>query len=1499
MKKKLLCALIATVMCIGYVPDVSIYAAECDHHTEHTEGFCYTQEAVDATTEGQFTVELCEYNCGSCSMGKAFTLEPDESITFDKGTDWEVTYENTGETTFDLLYDEVVTVDGDDAGLKVTAPGFLTDIFNGYDFADGETTDEKYMAEFFVSGEQVSVVDGAIELNSADSYKIVWVNGVRLEALYTVISFNDDGSASLSFLSNGILAPGLACTNGAEITIDSDGNFLLDEGYIYNYLSSGPSVDVYVNGKKHTLDPSNNESEYISYNIWDNEVDGKIHITPGDGTKYSYLNTYIDSETNYEIGIVTDTGKLDISANHSYCFSFSDDVTFTDGDEEVIIPSGTLFWPNNDEAVLTFIKTADGITVSCDQNINATDDSVQFGDLLATFDMMNHGEAIEPVNIGEDGKISRPADPVDEYYDFAGWYTYYTYEYKWDFENDTTTWPTTLYAKWELKEGVYDINVADKMVTAENADDVLGDGTVSYDALTNILTLDGFKYEGSGHTYMLDGYTNSSVIRSHADELIIELKGENSITLTDPEDDSISSVAVFLHSVDEDAAFSIEGDGSLDIESGACAIDVNADKFTVKNTDIRMDAYFGIYMTGNLFIENSNLDLTADEGIYVGQRPESGDEAGLDITDSTILSDNTSYVMFIMPYNTANITDSVIIASSRYNGLGGNYDINGDKTFIYVSMKEYIYSVFTEDYEVNLKSGISCIIPEDEYLFNSPEVLLDGNYHIFSEEYTTTSTHHYHACTDENCPLMDYTHLLEHYDEADYGKHDTDGKDGTCSVCGAVYVPTGVYVGTVGLSNGEYLDNNGKISKTKPDGGYAYYNKGRLTLYNYKYLGYAELDKTNDNFTPDYEYDDSDIAAGIFSENDLEIVLKGENYLDIYEGEGITTFGDLLISGNGSLMIYTYGDCIDARGDLTLESGKVYLYSEDDDGLIAKGKVYIKGGDLEIESYNECITGYCGVNISGGNMDLVSNDEEGIITYTRADHESNYLFGGGDIIISGGNIEIESEEEGIYTERTTFMSAEGEEYASYGGGNITVSGGDITIKCESDGIEAIYGGYGQGNVTITGGNLNITCEASGFEADNLLAIKGGNIVISADTDATGAAALHSENGTIEISGGYIEAEVPADTGEEQLGFLGAIKAEYGISLVKGMTITSPEGAKIVEINNEYFVADKDGNLTAKVIIQQTSEGGECPSSSASSGGTSAVMTSAKADNEKVTVTTSNSSLSSSVADKAVKDAADKGLKNIVVSTTAEKITLPEGFVEDVADEAGASLTVVTDGYQVTFPEDVLNDMDAEGKVTVAVSEKEISITDKNGKLEDIGEIKVTVRSAKNERAAVTVTYPDGTTEVIKIKADKKGNITFPVKGSAKYSIAKDEDAYHIVLTIGEKNAYVFGNKVTNDVAPIIRNERTMLPIRFIAEALGAQVFWNADEQKVIIIKGSDVIEIAIGKAEAMVNGVAVALDSPAFIENSRTYLPVRFIAENLDAEVLWDETTKEVTIIPE
>lgn len=127
--------------------------------------------------------------------------------------------------------------------------------------------------------------------------------------------------------------------------------------------------------------------------------------------------------------------------------------------------------------------------------------------------------------------------------------------------------------------------------------------------------------------------------------------------------------------------------------------------------------------------------------------------------------------------------------------------------------------------------------------------------------------------------------------------------------------------------------------------------------------------------------------------------------------------------------------------------------------------------------------------------------------------------------------------------------------------------------------------------------------------------------------------------------------------------------------------------------------------------------------------------------------------------------------------------------------------------------------------------------------------------------------------------------------------SSDAASCTLILTIGEKAALLNGKSVENDVAPIIRENRTMLPARFVAESLGAEVFWDAEKQQVTVKKDGTLILLEIGKAEATVNGETKTLDSPAFIESDRTYTPVRFIAEALGASVAWDEATRRVTII--
>lgn len=125
---------------------------------------------------------------------------------------------------------------------------------------------------------------------------------------------------------------------------------------------------------------------------------------------------------------------------------------------------------------------------------------------------------------------------------------------------------------------------------------------------------------------------------------------------------------------------------------------------------------------------------------------------------------------------------------------------------------------------------------------------------------------------------------------------------------------------------------------------------------------------------------------------------------------------------------------------------------------------------------------------------------------------------------------------------------------------------------------------------------------------------------------------------------------------------------------------------------------------------------------------------------------------------------------------------------------------------------------------------------------------------------------------------------------------KDDSLRQIILTVGRKEALVFGKTKSNDVAPVIRNDRTMLPARFVAENLGATVTWD-EEKRLVTITGNGVtILLTIGEETAMVNGKEVKIDSPAFIENDRTYTPIRFIAEELGATVKWIEAEQKVVI---
>lgn len=99
-----------------------------------------------------------------------------------------------------------------------------------------------------------------------------------------------------------------------------------------------------------------------------------------------------------------------------------------------------------------------------------------------------------------------------------------------------------------------------------------------------------------------------------------------------------------------------------------------------------------------------------------------------------------------------------------------------------------------------------------------------------------------------------------------------------------------------------------------------------------------------------------------------------------------------------------------------------------------------------------------------------------------------------------------------------------------------------------------------------------------------------------------------------------------------------------------------------------------------------------------------------------------------------------------------------------------------------------------------------------------------------------------------------------------------------------------------DVQPVMINNRVMVPVRGVFEHMEAQVDWNATSQIVTATHGTHSIQLPINSYSATVDGRSVSLDSPAVIFGGRTLVPLRFISEAMGADVKWDAPERFVKI---
>jgi hypothetical protein len=121
--------------------------------------------------------------------------------------------------------------------------------------------------------------------------------------------------------------------------------------------------------------------------------------------------------------------------------------------------------------------------------------------------------------------------------------------------------------------------------------------------------------------------------------------------------------------------------------------------------------------------------------------------------------------------------------------------------------------------------------------------------------------------------------------------------------------------------------------------------------------------------------------------------------------------------------------------------------------------------------------------------------------------------------------------------------------------------------------------------------------------------------------------------------------------------------------------------------------------------------------------------------------------------------------------------------------------------------------------------------------------------------------------------------------------------YKEIKVLGIDSVITTGKSIKFDTPPVIKEGRTLIPIRAITEGFGAEVSWNAETQEVTITKDDKVIILKIGSNTMLVNGEEIQIDAKSEIMNGRTVVPLRFVIENLGLKAEWDDETETIEIV--
>lgn len=636
---------------------------------------------------------------------------------------------------------------------------------------------------------------------------------------------------------------------------------------------------------------------------------------------------------------------------------------------------------------------------------------------------------------------------------------------------------------------------------------------------------------------------------------------------------------------------------------------------------------------------------------------------------------------------------------------------------------------------------------------------------------------------------------------------------------------------------------------------------------------------------------------------------------DVVVPEGVNITIDL----NGKKITNSVGHTIMNNGTLTIEGeGTVDNITHGKAALYNKGTVTLNGGTFDRTQENGRSDSSSGGNSyytikNVGNMTI----NEGVNVLTA---KGNGELGRFSSLVANG-----------YYNGTTYDNDKGEEKPTLTINNGTFSGGLNTIKNDD-----------RAELTINNGTFKNFYQAT-VQNHNIATINGGTYKAASDASSTRKETYGVYNcgcgdnidlGTLTVTGGIFEG---ADCAIADVSSQPAVVNISGGSFsgAKGAIVKGTNSNAIISIsggvfdsNVQAYAADgykaiqiKGGKyvVTNKIALDKTS-------TRIRRGYTDTLKAIVEANGKTYDVADPITWASDKEAVATVENGVVTGVDYGTATITATLGTTTETPDTTETPATQAEGDEVTGGDAVTDGDNTpSNTLKASCTVTVfkksssgsssgggggsSAAKHGVTISDsKNGAVTanttkaETGDKVILTPKADEGYELDKITAKDKDGKEVKLKAEKDGAYSFTMpKGGVTVdtTFKQAEGATNIdkpaaatktiILQIGSTAVLVDDQAIINDVAPVIRNDRTLVPIRVITEALGGQVAWNEAAKEVTLTVNGKEIKMTIGKVLEKY-GVA-----PVII-GGRTFVPVRFVADELGAVTTWDDATKTVTI---